>query len=290
VSDACLPVLRAIFLFPFVLKVEVRSQCIVATLPTQDTSTREVTLRGHHSRGIIMRFLFFVLPASGVSRLFTAAAIVSGSRIRYLEQRIDRGKEVKQLAEENITPTGAVSADATDDTTTDVADDVATDDVATDDATTGDAADGDATDDDVADDANGSQDDGAQDNSPVGTVVVPQPELNDALSSSGDEDAPRREVEGGRSYEIIFITRAGDPDATDAATNRLREQIEDNGGAVDNVRTSETRRLAYPISKEIEGIYTVVNARFLTNRIAEIDRFFKLEEAVLRHMILKQEQ
>jgi small subunit ribosomal protein S6 len=70
----------------------------------------------------------------------------------------------------------------------------------------------------------------------------------------------------------------------------LREQIEGNGGAVDNVRTSETRRLAYPISKEIEGIYTVVNARFVTDRIAEIDRFFKLEEAVLRHMILKQEQ
>jgi small subunit ribosomal protein S6 len=193
---------------------------------------------------------------------------------------------VKQLAEENITPTGAVSADATDDTTTDVADAVATDDVSTGDATTDEATNGDA----AGSDDDGAQSSGAEDNSPVGTVVVPQPELSAALSSTTDEDAPRREVEGGRSYEIIFITRAGDPDATDTATNRLREQIEGNGGAVDNVRTSETRRLAYPISKEIEGIYTVVNARFVTDRIAEIDRFFKLEEAVLRHMILKQEQ
>ena len=182
------------------------------------------------------------------------------------------------MAEENITPEGAVSADATDDTTTDVADDVSTDDIVTSEATDNEAD---------GSDADGSD---AEDNSPVGTVVVPQPELSAALSSSSDEDAPRREVEGGRSYEIIFITRAGDPDATDTATNRLREQIEGNGGAVDNVRTSETRRLAYPISKEIEGIYTVVNARFVTDRIAEIDRFFKLEEAVLRHMILKQEQ
>jgi small subunit ribosomal protein S6 len=216
-----------------------------------------------------------------VSRLFTAAAIVSGSRIRYLEQRIDRGKEVKQLAEENITPEGAVSADATDDSTTDVADDVASDTASTDEATNGDTA---------GSDDDGAQSAGEEDNSPVGTVITPQPELSAALSSSTDEDAPRREVEGGRSYEIIFITRAGDPDATDTATNRLREQIEGNGGAVDNVRTSETRRLAYPISKEIEGIYTVVNARFVTDRIAEIDRFFKLEEAVLRHMILKQDQ
>ncbi len=181
------------------------------------------------------------------------------------------------MAEENITPEGAVSADATDDTTTDVANDVASDTATADGDNNG----------TQADDAQAA---GAEDNSPVGTVITPQPELSAALSSSTDEDAPRREVEGGRSYEIIFITRAGDPDATDTATNRLREQIEGNGGAVDNVRTSETRRLAYPISKEIEGIYTVVNARFLTDRIAEIDRFFKLEEAVLRHMILKQEQ
>lgn len=181
------------------------------------------------------------------------------------------------MAEENITPEGAVSADATDDTTTDVAADAAAD-TAT--------ADGDSN----AAQTDGAQASGAEDNTPVGTVITPQPELSAALSSSSDEDAPRREVEGGRSYEIIFITRAGDPDATDTATNRLREQIEGNGGAVDNVRTSETRRLAYPISKEIEGIYTVVNARFLTDRIAEIDRFFKLEEAVLRHMILKQDQ
>jgi small subunit ribosomal protein S6 len=121
-------------------------------------------------------------------------------------------------------------------------------------------------------------------------VIVPQPELSASLSTGTDEDAPRREVEGGRSYEIIFITRAGDQDATDTTTERLRAQVEDNGGAVDNVRTSEVRRLAYPIAKEIEGIYTVVNARFTTDRISEIDRFFKLEESVLRHMILREEQ
>jgi hypothetical protein len=107
--------------------------------------------------------LIFVLPASGVSRLFTAATSVFGSRIRYLEQRIDRGKEVKQLAEENITPEGAVSADATDDTTTDVADDVSTDDIVTSEATDNEAD---------GSDADGSD---AEDNSPVGTVVVPQP-------------------------------------------------------------------------------------------------------------------
>jgi small subunit ribosomal protein S6 len=119
-----------------------------------------------------------------------------------------------------------------------------------------------------------------------------QPELNDALSPAlGDANAdgqPRKEVADGRSYEIIYIVRVGDDNAAEQTTSRLRAQIESSGGAVDNVRVSETRRLAYPIKKQIEGIYVVVNARFATGIITELDRFFKLEEAVLRHMIQKE--
>ena len=119
-------------------------------------------------------------------------------------------------------------------------------------------------------------------------IVIPQPELGASLPPV-EEQTERREVEGGRAYEIIFITKAGDADATEASIARLRTLIEDEGGALDNVRTSEVRRLAYAIKREIEGVYTVVNARFQTQHMAEIDRFFKLEESVLRHMILREE-
>lgn len=119
-------------------------------------------------------------------------------------------------------------------------------------------------------------------------LVVPQPELGESLPPV-EEPTERREVEGGRAYEVIFITRAGDADATEASIARFRGMVEDGGGALDNVRTSEVRRLAYPIKREIEGVYTVVNARFGTQHLAELDRFFKLEESVLRHMILRDE-
>ncbi len=119
-------------------------------------------------------------------------------------------------------------------------------------------------------------------------IVIPQPELGASLPPV-EEPTERREVEGGRAYELIFITRAGNADATEASIARFRGMVEDGGGALDNVRTSEVRRLAYPIKREIEGVYTVVNARFGTEHLAEIDRFFKLEESVLRHMILRDE-
>lgn len=132
-----------------------------------------------------------------------------------------------------------------------------------------------------------SRNESALDSTPARNAYAPQPELNDALKSDGaDDDAPRREVEGGRAYEIIYIARAGDQDATEAVTKQLRAMIEEGEGAIDNVRTSEVRRLAYPIGKQVEGVYVVVNTRFAPTHIPELDRFFKLQDPVLRHMIL----
>lgn len=132
-----------------------------------------------------------------------------------------------------------------------------------------------------------SRSESALDSTPARNPYAPQPELNDALkSSNAGDDAPHREVEGGRPYEIIYIARAGDQDATEAVATQLRTMIEEGEGAIDNVRTSEVRRLAYPIKKQVEGVYVVVNTRFAPVHMSEIDRFFKLQEPVLRHMIL----
>lgn len=116
---------------------------------------------------------------------------------------------------------------------------------------------------------------------------APQRELNDSLSSVG-EATERKDVPDGRAYEIIYIVRPDAADASDSTSTRVRAMIEDGGGAVDNVRISEVRRLAYPIKKQIEGSYVVINARFKTDATAELDRFFKLEDNILRHMMIKE--
>ena len=61
-------------------------------------------------------------------------------------------------------------------------------------------------------------------------------------------------------------------------------------GVVDNVRASEVRRFAYPIQKQNEGVYVVVNARFKPEFTSELDRYFKIEESILRHMMLKEDR
>ncbi|MEO6907007.1 MAG: 30S ribosomal protein S6 [Abditibacteriaceae bacterium] len=118
-------------------------------------------------------------------------------------------------------------------------------------------------------------------------------ELSDSLVSQlptvEGEETPRKEVEGGRAYEIIYIVRTSDPEWVEKAIESVRNIIESDGGAVDNVRASEARRLAYPIEKQTEGIYVVTNARFAGNVSAELERYFRIEESVLRSMVLRED-
>lgn len=117
-----------------------------------------------------------------------------------------------------------------------------------------------------------------------------QPELNEALSPVEGATAEPEQVEvpGGREYEVMFIVRANE--STEAATDRARTVLQNNGGVVDNARTSEQRHLSYPIKKQTDGFYVVLNGRFSKEAAAELDRELKLDEAVLRHMILRQDE
>jgi len=117
-------------------------------------------------------------------------------------------------------------------------------------------------------------------------------ELSDSLVSQlpevEGEEVPRKEVPGGRAYEIIYIVATGDPEWVEKSIESVRNIIEAGDGAVDNVRASETRRLAYPIEKQTEGIYVVTNARFAGDVSTELERYFRIEESVLRSMVLRE--
>lgn len=108
------------------------------------------------------------------------------------------------------------------------------------------------------------------------------PELSEA-----ELNADRKEVEDGRAYEVTFVALPNKPEAFEATQTRVKALIEGAGGAVDNVRVSEVRRLAYPINKRSEGVYVVLNGRFKQSVVEELDRLFKLDENVLRHIVLR---
>lgn len=135
----------------------------------------------------------------------------------------------------------------------------------------------------------GNRDGNRDDRQDAGRMQGPTDLLPELDASAEGE---REELPDTRAYEVTYIVLANNEEAQTSTQNRLKEMIEAAGGAVDNARTTESRRLAFPIKKQAvnqtEGIYVVNNARFSQTLIPEMDRFFKLEDNVLRHIILRE--
>ncbi len=91
-------------------------------------------------------------------------------------------------------------------------------------------------------------------------------------------------------YETMLITTATlDEEATAALVGKFKSLIEANG-TIDSVEDWGKRRLAYPINKENDGIYTLINFTSEPDFPAELDRVYKITDGVLRSMIVAKEE
>ena len=91
------------------------------------------------------------------------------------------------------------------------------------------------------------------------------------------------------SYETVFIlsTKLGEDD-TAAMIEKFKTLISKHG-EVESVDEWGKRHLAYPIAKQTEGYYTLINFKSAPAFTAELDRVFKITDGVLRSLIVKKE-
>ncbi len=91
------------------------------------------------------------------------------------------------------------------------------------------------------------------------------------------------------AYETVFILSATQgEDGIAALVQKFKELIEANG-TIESVDEWGKRRLAYPINKEVEGYYTLINFTSSPAFTAELDRIYKITDGVLRSLIIKKE-
>lgn len=88
-----------------------------------------------------------------------------------------------------------------------------------------------------------------------------------------------------RDYEMALIVDT-QVDA-DATIDRYASLLADQGAAVVNVDRWGVRRLAYEIQKRQQGDYTFFYFQADQGAIADVDRACRLDEDVLRHLILQ---
>lgn len=93
-------------------------------------------------------------------------------------------------------------------------------------------------------------------------------------------------------YEIMYIIRPNiDEEAKTALIERFDAILKDNGAEVIESKDWEKRRLAYEMNGYREGIYHIVNVSSPSSATAvnEFDRLAKINDDIIRHMIVKEE-
>jgi small subunit ribosomal protein S6 len=91
-----------------------------------------------------------------------------------------------------------------------------------------------------------------------------------------------------RNYEVAFIAH---PDLDEASFNALIEKakgwISAGGGQVTQVDLWGRRRLAYPIRKQKEGLYVLLQAQMAPAATREVERSLRLTEQVMRFQVIR---
>jgi small subunit ribosomal protein S6 len=89
-------------------------------------------------------------------------------------------------------------------------------------------------------------------------------------------------------YESIFILK---PDLVEEeeqkAVEKYRGLIESQKGGVIQVDQWGKRRLAYPVKKQGKGIYILVDFYAPGTVVQELERNYKIDEAVLKYLTVK---
>ncbi len=89
-----------------------------------------------------------------------------------------------------------------------------------------------------------------------------------------------------RKYELVCIIQPElDETAFKVVIERVSSWIAEAGGSVDKVDVWGRRRLAYPIRKQKEGQYVLMNVSLDPQSTSELERNLRYLEPVLRHML-----
>ena len=91
-----------------------------------------------------------------------------------------------------------------------------------------------------------------------------------------------------KKYEIMYILKADLDDAARAAEiEKLHGILTSKGAKITNVNEWGLRDLAYPIKKQNKGYYVVIKVEADVSATAEFDRLTRINNNVLRYLIIK---
>lgn len=94
-----------------------------------------------------------------------------------------------------------------------------------------------------------------------------------------------------KKYEVMYIIRPNiEDEAKKALVERFSNVLTDNGAEITNVKEWGKRRLAYEINDFHDGIYMILKINSEAPAVQEFDRLAKINEDIIRHIVVKEEE
>lgn len=92
-------------------------------------------------------------------------------------------------------------------------------------------------------------------------------------------------------YETMLILDAQSEEGLqEELIVKFKDIIEREGGQVNNLDKWGKRRLAYEVKKHKEGFYVLINFQAPPEACHELERTFKINDEVLRYLIVREEE
>ncbi len=92
-------------------------------------------------------------------------------------------------------------------------------------------------------------------------------------------------------YEIMFIVRTDIDEKTQKDTVTAFEKVlKDMKAKIVNSKEMGQRKLAYPIKEQVRGAYYVLNVEASAAAVKEFDRKAKIDQNILRHIVIREEE
>lgn len=89
-------------------------------------------------------------------------------------------------------------------------------------------------------------------------------------------------------YEsAVMINAALDDELIDSIISRIKDTIVNNGGEIREIENWGRKRLAYMVKKSKIGYYAIFRFNAPSKIVAKLERFFSLDEQILRYLTLK---
>ncbi len=91
-----------------------------------------------------------------------------------------------------------------------------------------------------------------------------------------------------RHYEITFLVHPDQSEQVPAMIDRYKEMVVSGKGSIHRVENWGRRRLAYMINNVHKAHYVMLNIECDLKVLSEIERNFKFNDSILRHLVIRQ--